>query len=268
MPFIISRRRFLAEAAVAGGLAAAVAAPAIAWAGETSKQEEWGELKGRFLYDGKPPERTKLKVDKDLECCGKYDIRDESLMVAADGGLANVYLYIRSPKVPILPDLVGAAAKQVVLDNRDCIFKPHCMAIWYPRQEYTIVNSDPIAQNVAFSPLGDVPANIVLPVRGKATYKFSRKQSAPVPIACNYHPWERAYVLPRDNPYVALSAADGTFSMAKAPVGEWEFQAWHEKPGQLDLPDWPKGRFRFTVRPGVNDLGTIKIAPARLEKRA
>jgi hypothetical protein len=267
MSFVISRRRFLAEATVAGGLAAAGVAPAVLRATETSKQEEWGELRGRFLFDGKPPDRKKLKVDKDLECCGKYDIRDESLMVAADGGLANVYVYMRSPKVPILSDLAASATKHVVLDNRDCIFKPHCMAIWYPMQEYAIVNSDPIAQNVAFSPLGDVPANIVLPVRGKAAYRFSRKQSVPVPIACNYHPWERAYVLPRDNPYMVLSAADGTFSIAKAPVGSWEFQAWHEKPGPLDLPDWPKGRFRFSIRPGINNLGTIKIAPAQLEKR-
>jgi hypothetical protein len=264
MSSCITRRRFLVGAAVGGGLAMGFSATAVVGSEETSDKKEWGDLKGRFLYDGKPPERKKLKVDKDLECCGKFDICDESLLVASDGGLANVYVYLRSPNAPVSPDLAGAAAKQVVLDNRDCIFKPHCMAIWYPRQEFSIVNSDPIAQNVAFSPLGDTPANIVLTIGGKSVYKFTRKQSAPVPIACNYHPWERAYVLPRDTPYVAISASDGAFSMAKLPLGEWEFQAWHEKPGFLELPDWPKGRFKFTMKPGSNDLGTIKIEPVRL----
>jgi hypothetical protein len=266
MSLRVSRRRFLARTAVVGALATGFPMRSIVRAEETSAN--WGDMKGRFVYEGKPPERKRLKVDKDLDCCGKFDIRDESVMVALDGGLANVYVYLRSRNTAISPELADAAAKKVVLDNRDCIFKPHCMAIWYPKQEYSIVNSDPIAQNVAFSPLGDVPANIVLPVGEKAAYKFNRKQSAPVPIACNYHPWERAYVLPRDNPYVAVSAADGTFSMAKLPVGEWEFQAWHERPGGLDLPAWPHGRFRFTVKSGLNDLGTIKIAPARLEKRS
>ncbi|MCE5266566.1 MAG: twin-arginine translocation signal domain-containing protein [Planctomycetaceae bacterium] len=262
---MISRRRFMVQSAAAG-LAIVFAAPGPVQA-EKKEEAKWGDLKGRFVFDGKPPEPKKLKVDRDLECCVKFDIRDESLMVAADGGLANVYVWLRNSKASVCPDLTQTAPKQVVLDNRDCIFKPHCMAIWYPKQQYSIVNSDPIAQNVAFSPLGDTPANIVLAVGGNASYEFHRKQSAPVPIACNYHPWERAYVLPRDNPYVAISAGNGRFSLTKLPVGEWEFQVWHERPGWLELPQWPKGRFRFAIKAGDNDLGTIKIAPARLEAK-
>ena len=59
MPAILTRRRFLARTAAA----AAVGFPATAIAGE---KQEWGDLKGRFVYDGKPPERKKLKVDKDV----------------------------------------------------------------------------------------------------------------------------------------------------------------------------------------------------------
>ena len=185
-------------------------------------------------------------------------------MVGPGGGLGNVYVYLRSPKAGLCPELEAAVEKQVVLDNRDCIFQPHCMKIWHTKQEFSIVNSDSVAQNVAFSPLGDVPANIVLPVGGTAAYRFGRKQNSPVPIACNYHPWERGYVLPRDNPYVDITAIDGTFHIEKLPVGEWQFQVWHEKVDYLDTPQWPKGRFTMTIKPGANDLGTIKIAPALL----
>jgi hypothetical protein len=258
----LTRRRFLARAA-AGALVAGFPTPAIVRA----DQARWGDLTGRFVYDGDPPERKKLKVDKELQCCGKFDIRDESLMVGSDHGLANVYVYLRNAKAPICPDLEAAAAKQVVLDNRDCIFRPHCMKIWCARQEYFIVNSDPVAQNVAFTPLGDLPANIVLPVGGSATYKFNRSQSSPVPIACNYHPWERAYILPRANPYVAISTAHGTFRLSKLPVGQWQFQTWHERTEGFNEPQWPKGRFTFTVQPGSNELGTIKITPALLAKQ-
>jgi hypothetical protein len=259
-----SRRRFLARARAAAGAAAAwsFCAPAILRAADDS----WGDLQGRFVYDGPAPQRMRLKVDKDVQCCGKFDIRDESLMVGLDGGLANVFVYLRSRNVPICPELEKNAPKRVTLDNRDCIFQPHCLTIWVAKQEFYMINSDPVAQNIAFNPPGDVPANIVLAVGKDATYQFSRAQILPVPIACNYHPWESGYVLPRNNPYMSISSKDGTFRITKLPLGKLEFQAWDERVGFLETPDWPKGRFSCDIKPGANDLGTIKLGPARLEK--
>lgn len=256
----LSRRQF-----VGAGVSlatAALGAPALLRAAES----QWGDVVGRFLYDGDAPERKKLKVDKDLECCGKFDIRDESLLVSAERGLANVYVYVRSKNPAIHPDLAAATAKQVTLDNRDCIFVPHCMRIWKDQQEFFIVNSDPVAQNVAFAPLGDLPANIVLAVGASATHTFRRAQKVPVKIVCNYHPWESAYILPLDHPYAAITAPDGTFRISKLPVGAIELQLWHERCGYLETPRWSKGRIALTVKPGENDLGTVKIPPATLQE--
>ncbi len=258
------RRRFLERLLAAGS----VAVPAIA-VGNVF-QAGYGDLTGRLVYDGEPPERAKLKVDKDVDCCGKYDIRDESLMVAEDGGLANVFIYARSRGMPIEPEREAEMSNEVVLDNRDCIFKPHCMAIWYTKQSLHIVNSDPIAQNVAFAPLGDLPANIVLsPAPGEkteATWRFRRAQTSPVHIVCNYHPWESAYILVRDTPYFAISEADGRFTIPKLPLGTWEFQVWHERTTYLETSAWPRGRFSIEIKPGVNDLGEITL-PASLFAR-
>ncbi len=260
----LNRRQFVkrtaARAVATGALAAGLSVPAVVRAAAG----EWGDLVGRFVYDGTAPPRKKLKVDKDVKCCGKFDIRDESLMVGPDRGLGNVYVYVRSRDVPVCPELAESVEDQTLLDNRDCIFVPHCMTIWYPKQKFQIVNSDPVAQNVAFQPFGDTPANIVLPVKGSATHAFGRKQNTPVKIACNYHPWESAYILPREDPYTAVSALDGTFRIPKLPVGVLEFQVWHEKIGYLDTPTWAKGRFAMTIKPGTNDLGTIKLDPGLL----
>jgi hypothetical protein len=253
-----SRRQFLARAgaaAVWSGWAPAVL---------RAEDAQWGDLVGRFVYDGRAPQRKRLKVDKDVQCCGKFDIRDESLMVASDGGLANVFVYLRSRNAAVCPELEKAVPTRVTLDNRDCIFQPHCLAIWHSRQEFYMVNSDPVAQNIAFSPPGDVPANIVLGVGKDASYRFSRAQVLPVPIACNYHPWESGYILPRNHPYTAISAADGSFRIAKLPLGRLEFQVWQERAGWLETPAWPKGRFSLDIQPGRNDLGTIRLAPAWL----
>jgi len=260
----IQRREFIAgSAAAAGAMALGLGTPAIL----RGADDAWADLTGRFVYDGKAPERKKLKVDKDLECCGKFDIRDETLLVGPDGGVQNIFVYVRSRNVAIHPDLEKTLPKRVTLDNRDCIFQPHCMTIWYAKQEFHIVNSDPVAQNVAFSPMGDVPANVVIPVGKDATWKFGRKQMLPVPIACNYHPWESGYVLPREDPYATVSTKDGTFRLAKLPAGKIEFQVWHERVGYLETAEWAKGRFQLTLKPGANDLGVVKLAPALFEKR-
>ncbi len=254
-----TRRKFVQTGVASGiGILAAVSPATPLWAADSDK---WGDLVGRFVYDGTPPVRKKLKIDKDIECCGKFDIRDESVMVGKDGGLANVFVYVRSKRVDVCPELERTVKDKVVLDNRDCIFKPHCMTIWYTKQDYEIINSDPVGQNVAFSPIFDTPINVVLTVGGKFTHRFGRSQTIPVKILCNYHSWESGYVLPRDNPYMAVSALDGTFRISKLPVGELEFQVWHERVGYVATPDWPRGRFKMQVRPGVNDLGTIKLAP-------
>jgi len=262
----LNRRQFLAgSAALGGAMSVGLGAPLVLRAAPTDR---WGDLVGRLVYDGPPPLRKRLKVDKDLVCCGKFDIRDESLMVDRQHGLANVYVFLRTRKVAISQELTESAPKQVLLDNRGCIFQPHCMKIWVGKQEYKIVNSDPVAQNVTFSPPGDAPADIVMPVGFETTWKFQRKQNVPVPIACHYHPWESALVLPREDPYVDISAPDGTFKIGKLPVGKLEFQFWHERLGPVDIPRWPHGRFEITLAPGVNDLGTIKLSPAMFERKA
>jgi len=260
-----SRRRFVKGTAAATlGVAAGFSVPTIVKAAAADK---WGDLTARFVYEGKAPPRKKLTVDKDLECCGKFDIREESLMVGEDRGLANVYLYVRSRGVAVCPELEERVEKRVLLDNRDCIFIPHCTKIWCAKQEYHIVNSDPVSQNVTFTLLkGRTSASIVLPPAPKegwkATWRFPCEETLPVQIKCSYHPWEEAYVLPRENPYVDISRMDGSLRISKLPVGQWEFQVWHEMVGYLDTPAWKKGRFKMTIMPGVNDLGTIKLARA------
>ena len=125
---------------------------------------------------------------------------------------------------------------------------------------------------MAFSPLGDRPANVILPAAPSpdkmtsATWEFRRRQNIPVPVLCNYHPWESAYILPRDNPYVAISDMDGKFRIPKLPVGELEFQVWQERAGYLETDDWKKGRFTLTIAPEGSDLGTVKLDPKCLEK--
>jgi hypothetical protein len=128
-----------------------------------------------------------------------------------------------------------------------------------------VKNSDTFAHNSNLTELGGAGANPLIAPAAQATYKYVRAQNIPQPVNCNIHPWMKGLVLPRDNPYFAVSKADGTFEIKDLPVGKLEFQVWHE-PGFVDTKDWPKGRFTMDIKAGDNDLGAIKLDPKSLSK--
>ena len=62
----------------------------------------------------------------------------------------------------------------------------------------------------------------------------------------------KAYIIARDDPYVAVTKPDGTFEIKNLPAGEdIEFQVWHEQaPGGLEAKGgWSKGRSRSKCQP-------------------
>jgi len=226
----------------------------------------WGDLTGRFVYDGAAPTPAALNITKDEEFCGPHNLVDESLVVGPDGGVANVVVFLRTRDVAVHPDLEAAAAAQIVFDNKNCRFEPHVLAVWFDRQTLIVRNSDPVGHNTNISPTADTPANPLLAADSQIEYTFHRHQNEPVAVSCNIHPWMRGYVLPRENPYFAVTAADGSFKIEKLPAGELEFVAWQEKTGELDPGDWKRGRFTVNVGAGMTtDLGEIKLAPSLFE---
>ena len=97
----------------------------------------------------------------------------------------------------------------------------------------------------------------------------------PTMVTCNIHPWMKAYAVFRKDGYVAVSAADGTFTIPDLPAGELlEMQVWHERSsgpnGALGLDNpalkWtPKGRFQIQLTPDeVKDIGTLEVPASAL----
>jgi len=225
----------------------------------------WGSLKGVFRLAGPVPTPTPLNVNKDVQVCGKTKLVDESLLVSEEGGLSNVVLFVTSKSVPVHPSYADSAAEQVQIDNKDCHFVPHIVTLRVS-QALSVHNSDTVAHNSNMTPLGDKAMNPNIALNTAALYLFKKAQRAPVPMICNIHPWMKGYVFPRDNPYMAVTAADGSFTIRDLPAGEWEFQVWHEKPSFFAAkPEWKKGKFKLTIVEGDNDLGTIEVAPELLQ---
>lgn len=234
---------------------------------ESVAHAQWGNLKGKFVFDGDPPDPAKLNITKDKEACTKKPLFDESLVIDEKSkGVANIILYCRERRVDVHESYKNLP-ESVDLDNNCCRFAPHVVILTLD-QKLKILNSDAVAHNAAGTPPADIPFNPLIPPNGEYLHQFQRAQRVPVPINCSIHPWMNAWVLPRDNPYFAVTDEEGNFEIKNLPAGELEFQAWQEKVGYLEAKDdWRRGRFEVEIEDGKTvDLGTIKLSASLFEE--
>jgi hypothetical protein len=230
----------------------------------------WGTLKGRFTFAGTPAQPKALVVDKDTEVCsmGGMKLLDRSLLVdSSSKGLANVVVFAR--KTSRVKN--AAAETPLVFDQKNCEFLSPVFAARVG-QQVEVRNSDPIGHNTN---IAGSSFNQLIPAGQGTAYKPDAETGMPTMVTCNIHPWMKAYAVFRKDGYVAVSAADGSFTIPDLPAGETiEFQVWHERSGGpngavgLEKPElkWtPKGRFQVTLEPdAVKDLGTLEIPAASI----
>ena len=252
-------------------LALLIAAVAMAVAASYGQAQEWGSLKGRFIYDGKAPAKVPLKITKCQAVCGNKGLVAEDLVVGPKGGLANVMIWVRG-KVKVNPEYAKTADATVVINNKNCRFQPHVQGIRVG-QTLEIKNSDPVAHNTNL--VGrNLQINPLIAARTSADQKIDAPESLPAMVSCNIHPWMNGRLLVRPNPYFAISKKDGTFEIKDLPAGADTFQVYQERSGYVQEAEvkgqkvtWKKGVMKVTIEPGkVTDLGDIKLPAEEFNK--
>jgi hypothetical protein len=246
--------------------------------GWTSAQAAgWGSVKGKFVYDGAPPTAPKLVIDKDAAVCGVAGLVDESLVVGKDGGIANVVvgLFLRpgQAKPAVHPDYAKEAGKEVEFDNAKCRFEPH-IAIVRTDQVLVLKNGDAVGHNVKADLLNNASFNDLIPAGASLKKTLKSEERIPLPASCNIHTWMKGYVVVRNDPYAAVSAADGSFEIKNLPEGTWTLRVWQEKSGFVQdvklngkATKWMRGQFDVKIEDGkVQDLGNILVGPAVFAK--
>jgi plastocyanin len=235
--------------------------------------EEWGTIKGRFLYGGDAPTVAEIKADKDVEVCGKHKLVSEELVIGSDKGVANVVVFVRDKEVKVHPDAAAEAkATKAVLDNKGCVFSPHVVAV-HTGQPLIIKNSDTVGHNSNVATIKNPPSNSLIPAGSESSIPFANEEAIPAQVTCNIHPWMKAWVVVSPNPYVAVSAADGSFEIKNVPAGDVELQLWHEKAGYIGeisvagkSEKIAKGRRKVKVEPAGTNLGEMVLAPSIFQK--
>ena len=232
---------------------------------------EWGSLKGRFVFTDTPVSLQSINVNKDAEFCSKNKLVEENLLVGEKGGLSNVFVYLylkKGKKIEVHPDLAKPDEKPVVLYNKGCRFEPHTLTV-RTSQTLEIRNSDPgIGHNTNATTLRFNPRFNDQVSNDEPLIKvFEKAEYYPAEIACNVHPWMKAYVLIRDNPYMTVSDAKGNFEIKNIPAGKRVFSFWQESKGNLrDLSVGKtktsrKGQASLEIVAGETlDLGEIKVS--------
>jgi hypothetical protein len=153
---------------------------------------------------------------------------------------------------------------EVIFDQKNCVFLTHVAGMW-TAQTLKVLNSDPVGHNTKIDTKGGArPFNQTIGANGATTYTPDGEERQPAPVSCSIHTWMKAYLLPRDNPYFAVTDENGEFAIENVPAGvELEFRVWQPRLEFVDKVsmDWngqpqaiKKGRLKLKLEPGESQL--------------
>ncbi|MGH9617969.1 MAG: carboxypeptidase regulatory-like domain-containing protein, partial [Acidobacteriaceae bacterium] len=190
-----------------------------------------GSISGTIHFRGDAPTPIVIDMAQDPACNeGMKTPNTTEQYVVHDGRLANVFVYIKSG---LGNRRYKAAQTPVVLDQRNCRYVPHVIGAM-AGQPVEFRNSDRTMHNVHIVPPGsDDSTGFDIsqpPMAGTEQHVFCTA-GLMIPIRCNNHPWMEAFLNVVDNPFFAVSDANGKFEIHGLPPGTYTLVAVQEKLG-------------------------------------
>jgi plastocyanin len=210
--------------------AATTKATATATATATAAAPKMGAstIKGAVAFSGKAPEMKVPAKRKDADVCKAKELKHNAVLVK-DGKLKDVLVRIAPGGVPGTWD---APKEHVVVDQVDCQYTPRMQGV-VAGQTIDIKNGDQTLHNVHAYKGSETLFNTAHPKGEPPLVKESPDEPAVVKLACDVHPWMRAFVVVTDHPFFAVSGEDGSFKIEKVPAGKYTVEAWHSNFGML-----------------------------------
>lgn len=215
-----------AAASTASGTPAAAAPAAAAVSADAAT------LTGLVKFEGAAPKMNNIQMSADPYCQSQHTgaaPTEEDVVTGPAGELANVFVYIK--------DIKGnfpAPSTPVVIDQKGCQYHPHVNAVMVG-QPLQIKNDDATLHNVHAMPVSNSQFNEGQPVQGMVSTKhLDKPEMTPFKIKCDVHGWMKSYMAVMPHPFYSVSQANGTFTIANLPPGQYTVVAWHEKYGQQE----------------------------------
>lgn len=242
--------------------------------------EHGGTIEGRVTLDGPAPEPKgfNLITFPDPAYCGRisngrgwrllYDF-----MVDPNGGLKDAIVLLEGVEAG-KPFEISVP----LIEARDCMFQPF-MTVVRNGHAVEVINMDPVMHDIQGyetsleagtrvlfnTPLvmnhqhrrGDIHAmhnhapgkSLVGPIylnKGRRTFYMQ----------CGFHAYMESWAMAVNNPYYALTDANGRFTIDNIPPGNYQMVVWHPQTG-------PGTSTMITVQPGVKLVQQLSLPAPR-----
>jgi hypothetical protein len=195
------------------------------WAGPADAP---ASLKGIVKFEGTAPKASRIDMSADPLCAKARPApaTTEDIVVGADGGLANVVVYVSDG---LTSHTFQPPQQPATLEQKGCQYRPHVLAL-QANQKLDVVNSDETTHNIHPTPNNNREWNMSQPHGVPLEQTFAREEIA-IPVKCNVHPWMRGYIAVFKHPYFAVTDKTGSFEVKDLPPGSYTITAWQEKLG-------------------------------------
>jgi plastocyanin len=154
------------------------------------------------------------------------------LTLGAQAGMAGSVKGKVTPGKSVVYLESGAPAlvdKKATMDQKGLLFQPHVLVV-QTGTTVEFLNSDKVQHNVFWPSIsGDKKKSHNMgtwPQGEKRPFKFT--DPGVVSLLCNVHPEMSGYIIVSPTPFFAETDADGAFTLANVPDGDYTLTAWHE----------------------------------------
>lgn len=211
-----------------------------------------GSLTGRVTLTGSAPAPEVVRVANDPACIQAMGptVKSDAVLVAADGGVQNAFVYVKDTLSDYAFDV---PAQAVTLDQRGCRYAPRIFGVRVG-QAIDIINSDATLHNVHALPMINAEFNKGQPPQAPRMTQVFTAPEVMVRVKCDVHAWMTAYGGVMSHPFFAVTGADGSFSITGLPPGMYQLGVWHEKFGEstqaITIAPTQKQTANFTLTAG------------------
>jgi hypothetical protein len=192
-----------------------------------------GTIEGMVTFNGEVPMKQVIPT-KDVEVCGAAR-EDPLIRVGPDKAVESAVVYLAEvPKGKDWPP----PGKPPEIDNVKCRFEPEVQVI--PAGGLDVVNTDPVLHNTHGYYGKRTAFNLALPNKDQRI-PVELKRPGTVRVDCDAHGWMEGWIYVVDNPYYAVTGADGKFSIGDVPPGDYKLVIAQPYVGVIEQPVTVKG---------------------------
>lgn len=189
-------------------------------------------LTGTVTVDGDVPKELSIDVSADSVCVEQRPNATTEFFAVEDRKIANVLVYVTNETLRTSDSFVNFETSAVLARNQ-CRFEPRVLGIQVG-QPLEIVNRDQTQHNTHPTPKVNREWNMSQAAFTTLTQAFELPEIF-IPVRCNQHPWEKAYVSVFNHPFFAVTDKSGNYKIEGLPPGSYKVIAMHEKLGEKSV---------------------------------